>query len=283
MMPMALFFLLLPALAAVMAGVAVAGFNRHQVLEDGPLIRQFLVAMTIFVLVLVGVSKSHPVRMRLDPVYKLQTELAADPVLQALRENAPDDAKKLENLLILATNEGHSLARAKALTRPVLSLWARYRVSFADHKSVLQWAQVHIDLLKELRERDPALCIQYLQAPTAESLPGLTGFSASNTAAFERAVVQLYTSANQGSRRTGATADPVVSLEELRAHYAEITEQVFQRHGLRFGEGTAKTTEAQLLADTPARVCNAYLDRLEAMQARPAPVAARLLQAALRD
>lgn len=283
MMSMALFFLLLPTMAAVMAGAVVAGFNRHHVLEDGPLIRQFLVAMALFAVVLFGVSQSHPVRMRLDPVYKLQTELAADPVLQALREHAPDDARKLESLLVLAANEGHSLARAKALTRPVLSLWARYRVAFADHTSVLQWAQVHIDSLKELRERDPALCIQYLQAPTAESLPGLTGFSAANTAAFERAVVQLYTSANQGMRRTGRAADPVVSLEELRAHYADITQQVLQRHGLRFGEGTAKTTEAQLLADTPARVCNAYLDRLETMQARPAPIAARLLQAALRD
>ena len=72
-------------------------------------------------------------------------------------------------------------------------------------------------------------------------------------------------------------------LEVLRAHYAEITEQVLERYGLRFGEGTAKATPDQLKADTPARVCDAYLYRLEAMQARPAPVAARLLQAALRD
>ncbi|MFO1261942.1 MAG: hypothetical protein U1E84_01140 [Rhodoferax sp.] len=280
---MAMFFLLLPALAAVMAGLAVAGFNRHQVLEDGPLIRQFLVAMAVFVVVLVGVSKSHTVRMRLDPVYKLQTELAADPVLQALREHAPDDAKKLENLLILATNEGHSLARAKALTRPVLSMWARYRVSFADHGAVLQWAQVHIDSLKELRARDPALCVQYLLPPTAESLAGLTAFSTGNMTAFEQAVVRLYASANQGMRHTGASSNPPVELEVLRAHYAEITEQVLERYGLRFGEGTAKATPDQLKADTPARVCDAYLYRLEAMQARPAPVAARLLQAALRD
>ena len=66
MMPMALFFLLLPALAAVMAGwrsrvQPASGAGRRP--PDPPV----LVAMTIFVLVLVGVSKSHPVRMRLDP------------------------------------------------------------------------------------------------------------------------------------------------------------------------------------------------------------------------
>lgn len=280
---MAWFFLLLPAASALMAGVAVAGFNRHEVLDDASLVRQFLVAMGVCALVLFGASRSHTVRVRLDPVYKLQTELAADPVLHALREHATDDARKLEHLLILASNEGHSLARAKALTRPVLSLWARYRVAFADHKAVLQWAQVHIDSLKELRARDPQLCISYLLPPTAESLPGLAAFSAANTAAFEQAVVQLYAAANQGLRRAGSAGDPAVELEVLRAHYAEVTEQVLQRHGLRFGEGTAKTTEAQLKADTPARVCDAYLYRLEAMQARPAPVAARLLQAALRD
>ncbi len=283
MTTLALFFLMVPSLAAILAGVAVAGFNRHQVLEDGPLIRQFLVAMGVAVVVLVAVANSHGVRMRWDPVYRLQTQLAADPVLQALHAYAADDGRKLHDLLVLAVNEGHTLAQAKALTRPVLAEWARYRVGFADQATSLRWAQVHMDALRELQARDPTLCIQYLLPPSAESLPGLAALSAANTAAFEEAVVQLYTAAHRTMSRTGASTDAPVQLDELRAHYRAVTELVAQRHGLRFGEGTARATVAQLQADTPARVCAAYLFRLEAMQASPTPVAARLLQAALRD
>jgi hypothetical protein len=280
---LSIFFLLTPTVGAVLAGVVVAVMNRNEVLEDSSLIRQFVVVMLACSVILFGASKTHSVRMRIDPVYKLQTELNTDPVLQAIKEHAPDDGRKLEELLVLGTSEGHTLAQAKALTRPVLVTWARYRVGFAEHKATLQWAQVHIDALKELRDKDPALCVQYLLPPTAEALTGLMSFSAANTAAFEAALIELYASAHRKMGHTSKANDPPVDLEVFRAQYGLVADAVWQRHGLRFGEGTAKATVAQLKADTPKRVCDAYIFRLETMQASPAPVAARLLQAALRD
>ena len=62
----------------------------------GP-IRQFLVAMAVFVVVLVGVSKSTRCVCDWTPFTSCKTELAADPVLQrryaSMRRTTPRSSK----------------------------------------------------------------------------------------------------------------------------------------------------------------------------------------------
>ncbi len=280
---LALYFLLVPGVCAMLAGTVVWASNRNTVLDDGSLIRHFVCVLTVCLLIAWGLTQTTTFRLRTDPGFKMQTELAADPLYQAVKEHAPDDEKKLIAFLAIQISQGQTLKEALAQARPLLSEWMLYRVAFADQKTVLRWAQVSIDALKELRDKDPALCVNALLPLPMQQHPGSVPFSAANASAFRAAVIDIYASANRTMRHVASPTDLPETLEDMQREYRVIADLVQQRFGLKFGEGTAKATVAQLTSASPAHVCNAFIFRLEVMQALPQPIAAGLLRGTLRD
>lgn len=142
---------------------------------------------------------------------------------------------------------------------------------------------MNIDTLKELRAKDPALCVQSLLPPPADQRPLSVVFSPTNSDAFEASLIGLYASAGRTMRRERSLTDLPVTSEETQLAYSAITEQVQQRFSLNFGGMTAAASPGLLQSASPGLVCDAVIFRLEAMQARPQPIAAALLRNTLRD
>lgn len=131
---LALYVLVVPSMCALVAGTLVWVVNRNQVLEDASLIRQFLLILSICLLLAWGVGRTTAFRLRVDPVFALQTALDSHPLYLGIKEHAPDDAEKLRAALAVQTAQGKTLAEALAQVRPLLSRMAPYRVVFLTRK-----------------------------------------------------------------------------------------------------------------------------------------------------
>lgn len=289
MKSLALLALLMPFASATIAGSVVWLTNRGRLVNDGSLLRQFLLILSICMMFAWGVSRTTTFRLRTDPQFALLTALKVHPLYLTIKQYEPDKESQLLAQLGSHLAKGATLDSAFRQTRPLLSHMLRPRVAFASDTAVLVWAQVHLDTLRELGAKNPALCVQYLLAQAADQSPdqqtltlALSELSADNHSAFQAALIELYASADSSMRRQTST-DPSVELRDVQLAYRTITEQVQQHYGLTLGDSTGQVTAAQLQVDSPMRVCSAYMYRFEAMQAQYRPVAARLLRGVLRE
>ncbi len=277
---MALYFLLLPAFCAVIAGTVIWATNRGQVLDDSSLIRQFILWFAICTALAWGLTKTDTVRLRIDPQYKLQTEVEAHPVYAAVKRIARDDHTTLHNFLAVQIAKGQTLTDAFLAARPLLEGLARYQLQFVDQKTMLIWANVQIDTLKELQAKDPALCFRALSIKPAPSAPSPLAqtFSADNTRAFHQAVIEVYESNYRYNSSPRPPSEGGLDLNEVRLEYRAIMETVTQR----FGEPMTKQLSGWGLANPPTeppdRICAAKIFQLQAMQSRPPAMANRLLR-----
>jgi hypothetical protein len=77
--------LLMPACATV-AGLVVGVAHRHEALDDGALLRNFLIILVIGMTAAWGIGRTDAVQMRLYPQLRMQTDLNAHPVYVAFNE-----------------------------------------------------------------------------------------------------------------------------------------------------------------------------------------------------
>jgi hypothetical protein len=277
---MALYFLFLPAFSAAIAGTVIWSTNRGQVLDDGSLIRQFILWFAICTALAWGLTKTDAVRLRIDPQYKLQTEVDAHPVYAAVKGRGGEDHVKLHNFLATRIAQGQTLTDAFLAARPLLEDMVKDRLQSADQKSALNWANVRIETLRELQAKDPVLCFRALSAKPLPAIPTLLvqNFSAENTRAFHQAVIEVYKVSERDASNVRPPSESGPDLNEVKLEYRTIMETVSQR----FGEPMSKQISAWGLADAPTeppdQVCAAKIFQLQAMQSRPPAMAIRLLR-----
>ncbi|OYY74891.1 MAG: hypothetical protein B7Y40_02760 [Gammaproteobacteria bacterium 28-57-27] len=279
-----LFLYLLIPVCATFAGFIVWAINRGQSLDDGTLIRDFLIILAISLLLVGGAGTTDTVRLYLDPQFRLQTEMDAHPVYSTIKRVSPDDHTKLDTFLAVQMSHGDTLAEAFLQARPLLTQLTNQRSGWADQKTKLAWGRVSVDSLKELQAIDPMLCYRTLstQPPSQQELAH--AFSADNTTAFQQAVVKVYESSVLGisNKRSPDDEAPVEFNAAAREFYA-IREAVAQRYGKPVAElATNKKAFPATPTQPPEKMCAARIFQLEAMLERPQAMAARLIDSLLR-
>lgn len=279
---MTVYFILMPPVCAVLTGTVVWAANRNYALEDGKLIRQFLLVLAMLLSVAWAVSQTTTVRLRLDPQFKLQTELDAHPVYATIRRLNPDDHQKLLALLALQIAQGRTLSDAFLQARPLLTDMARNRLGWADQKTTLAWAGVMTETLRELQAHDPLLCYQAMsrQAPLPQA--ALVALSAANSSAFQRSVVDMYESSDRGIRQQGTPGEQRVEFNDAAREFSVVKDSVAQQFGEPIANLLARKSFTELTTEAQRPVCAAMIFQLEAMQARPLPMASTLLKSVLR-
>jgi hypothetical protein len=275
---MEMLVLALPAGCAAIAGAVVWTTNRREILSDASLIRQFLLWLAICMVLVLGLSRTHTVRLRIDPLYRLQTALDAHPVYAAVKLADSGSHAKLHSFLAAQMAGGKSVEAALQAARPLLEDFLKYPVKLVDHKTFLTWAMVQIETLKELQAKDPYLCFGALSPKPLATLPAAQSFSAGNTQAFHQSLLEIYAARQRDAASPRLRGEKGPEFNEVAREYALIMETVKQR----FGESMEKQLSDSGLSLAPTepldKICEAKLFQLQAMQARQPEMASRLLR-----
>lgn len=274
-------FLFMPGCATV-AGLIVWTGTGKEAIEDDRLLRHFLFMLAICVAIGLGVSRTHTVRMRLDPQYRLQTELNAHPIYTAIKQLAPDDHKMLHDFLVLEMSRGGTLDDAFLQARPLLTKLGTGRLGFADQQTHVMWGRLTADTLRALRARDPALCYRAMSAQPVDRQTLAQGFSTENTKAFQQAIIDVYESAHKGMMYSATPRGEPVDFDEAALEYRAIQESIAQRFGEAVVNQLAKKRFPETPAEAPEQLCSARIAQLDAMLERPQAMASRLIDSILR-
>jgi hypothetical protein len=276
---MALYFLLLPAVCAAIAGTVIWVTNRGQVLDDSRLIQQFILWFAICTALAWGLTKTDAVRLRIDPQYKLQTEVDAHPVYAAVKRMSREDHAKLHNFLATQLAQGKTLTDAFLAARPLLEESIRYQLQFTDQKTFLNWANMQIETLRELQAADPLLCFRALSVKPLPSSPLLSPllFSVENTRAFHQSVIEIYEFKDRYNS-TPRTPEKGPEHNEVVREYRAIMETLTARFGAPMEKQLSAWALANAPTETEAQICAAKIFQLQAMQSRPPAMANRLLR-----
>jgi len=272
--------LLFAPVAASIAGVALWALYRHERMEDGQLVRTFVFFAVMVGMALYAAISSDSVRRRIDPQFRMISEIDAHPLYDTFQRLSPDEAKLLEELLTKEMSRGATLSEAMLRARAWLTAAGNHRIGFTDQTTRLNWGRVAVDSLKELRSRDTLLCQQMIsgQKVDTQSLP--QAFTEKNTAAFHSALIAVYEAADKGMRHElprEQAADFNATALEFRSIKAGLERE--------FGADIASFISSRERQDWPAaeeRLCSARIAQLEAMLTRPKATAALLIDSALR-
>jgi hypothetical protein len=279
-----LFLYLLIPLCATFAGLIVWVINRGQSLEDGILIRDFLIILAISLLLVGGAGTTDTARLYLDPQFRLLTEMNAHPIYATIKRVSPDEHRELDTFLALQMSHGDTLAEAFLQARPLLTQLTNHRSGWADQKTKLVWGQVTVDSLKELQAIDPMLCYRALstQPPSQQELAH--AFNADNTRAFQQAVVRVYESSVLGiSNKRSPDDESPVEFNAAAREFSAVREAVAQRYDKPIAElATNKKAFPATPTQPPEEMCAARIFQLEMMLERPQAMAARLIDSILR-
>lgn len=281
MMAFAFGLFFIPVCATV-AGLVTWASTRKQSLNDGDLLRDFLVILAVCTALAWAASRTDAMRMRLDPQFRIQTELEAHPLYSTIKRLAPDDHKVLHDFLVSQMSHGRSLPEAFLQARPLLEKLTRYRLGFADQKSHLTWGRITVDTLKELQARDPVLCYRVLSSLALDQQTLAQGFSEENTKAFQQAVMEIYASADGGMRHARPSDEKPVEFNDAALEYRVIQETIVQKFGEPVSEQLARKRFPEPPVEPPEQMCSAMIMQLDAMLARPQAMASRLIDSVLR-
>jgi hypothetical protein len=272
--------LLFAPVAASIAGIGLWALHRHERMEDGQLVRRFVFFAAMVGIALYAAINSDSARRRVDPHYRMFSEIDAHPLYATFKRVSPDQAVLLGELLIKEMSQGASIADAMLRARAWLTAAGNDRIGFTDQATRLNWARVSVDSLKELRSRDTSLCQQVISGQQIDTRALQQAFSETNTAAFHSALIAVYEAADKGMRRElpfEPGADFNATALEFRMIQAELERQ--------FGADIASWISSRERQDWPAaadKLCAARIAQLEAMLRRPKATAALLVDSALR-
>jgi hypothetical protein len=279
--------LTLPA-CAVASGLVVGVVHRHEELEDGALLRQFIVFIVIGFALLYATMQRPTVQLRLHPELQLQADIEADPIYKALAHIGPEDAARFRAVLATERATSATLPEARLQARSMLTALATARLGFADQATRIAWGQVTLDTLRELKTRSPEECYSTLSGQALDRETLAHGFSAQNTAAFEAAALQVVLespgleSPGKGLRRERRGDDRPADFNATMLEYQGIQDEVAQVFS---PEVSALLTNKRFPLSPPMSadtVCAARIYQLEAMLKRPKATAALLIDSALR-
>jgi hypothetical protein len=280
--------LTLPA-CAVFAGAGTWVMHRGEAVDDYRLLRSYMVFFAIAVVVSYGVIRTDTVRKKIDPAYKmmsdlnkLQADLDAHPVFAALKAASPDEHAKLSQAMMADGAKGMSIPAMLLVARPWLAQLGTRQSGFADAETRVAWAQVTLDTLIEMRRRSPQVCFQVIANLPEGNLALTQGLSASNSKAFEQAFADLMKSIHRGMTNRAATPGVAVEFNEAARQWRTIMDSV----KAEYGDAATAIVSGKKFAATPPelqdQVCSARIRQLGLMLDQPVPMASRLVDSALR-
>jgi len=266
-------------ICASVAGLIVGALHSDEALHDSDLVRNFLVVMSIAMIAVWGTSRTHTVRVHIDPAYRIETEIDANPTYTAINNVNPQLGKSLHEILVgYMWNDDMTVSDALIEARPLLTASVQERLGWADQATHMQWARFVVDSLKELQAQDSSLCYDAMAGKSMD--PWL--FSAENTSAFRQVAVQVLESADKGMRRTRPSTEKHVEFNAAALEFRVVQQEIEQRFGPAVAEQIARRKFSDPPVDSSAQLCRARIAQLEAMLKRPQPMAARLLDSVLR-
>jgi hypothetical protein len=298
-----LFPILFVPVCAMGAGLLVWVYGLGHTHSDDDLIKQFLVALVLCGTVLFGVSKTNTVRMRIDPEFRIQTELDAHPVYATVKRLDAEEIQSLEADLREHIATGSSVADAFLQARPYLTRVGTAKLQFADQKTHIEWARVNVETLRILQAHDPTQCYQLLATGELSRQAAANYFSAENTKAFQQALIDVYESAHRywGGQHP---ADKRAALRDVQIEYSGINDAFVEKYGAHIAKQIAmgeafpampKALSRQApggasgeaggdaeIAKTMALTCEARIAQLDAVLERPQPMASAILDTLLR-
>jgi hypothetical protein len=269
-------------LSAMLAGGVLSVSTRGELLEDGALIRQFVLLLAIAALLLYGIGTRDFVRVRVDPGYREEKAFLEHPLPAAMRQWSSSDANELRAFIAQRVAQGETTAEAFRQARRLLERKGARMVLFGDADARLAWARAELEGLKEQQARDPEACYRALAAQPLDAGAPSGGYSDANTVALHEALAALYESAPRMKQNRGVSSR-AVSLAEGRAAYAPIYQAIASRWGDPIAKRLSGVGQFPFPVQEPAdAVCAARIYQIEAILEQPAPVAAYLAGNLLR-
>jgi len=270
-----------PACAAASA-LVVGVVNRRNELEDGALLRQFILVLVIGVGLTYTTLQRPNVQLRLHPELQLQAEIEADPIYKGLADIGPEYAARFRAVLINEQVTSATLPQARLQARSMLTALATERLGFADQATHIAWGRVMLDTFRELKAQSPEQCYLALSGQALDRETLAHGFSAQNAAAFESAAIQVLGSFGKHSPRANPNTDQPADFNATMLEYRGIQDKVARVFN---PEVSALLTNKRLPQSPPMSadtVCAARIYQLDAMLERPKATAALLIDSTLR-
>ncbi len=266
-------------LCATATGFIVWLLYRNESLEDPQLQRNFLVVFAILLCVGWAVLRTDAVRMKMDPGFRIKTEIEANTLFKTINEiDESGTGRTLRQSLEQRMIAGASLTEALARSRPLLSEAARYRLGFADQQTRIMWARYVADTLEELQQ-DPDSCYLVVSGDTLDE--GGDALSADNTEAFHAVLIRLYESSDMTMRRVHSPTDVPTDLDAAGREFRSIEKDLTSE----YGPEVADALSSRKFENPPApaeTMCRARIFQLEEILKRPQGTAATLVGNALR-
>jgi hypothetical protein len=272
--------LLFAPLAASIAGVGLWALYRHESMEDGQLVRRFVFLGVMAGMALYAAISSDSMRLRIDPHFKMASEIDAHPLYDTFKRLSPDEAQVLRESLTKEMSQGATISDAMLRARAWLTAAGNHRIGFTDQATRLNWGRVAVDSLEELRSQDALLCQQMISGQQVDTQSLQQAFSEKNTAAFHSALIAVYEAADKGMRHELQREQPAdfnAAALEFRLIKAGLERE--------FGGDIASwisSRDRQAWPATEEKLCTARIAQLEAMLTRSKATAALLIDSALR-
>jgi hypothetical protein len=273
---------------AVASALVVGVIHRHDELEDGALLRQFIVVLVIGTGLLYTTIQRPSVQLRLHPELQLQADIEADPIYKTLAHIGPEYAARFRAVLVTERVTSATLPQARLQARSMLTALATERLGFADQATRIAWGQVTLDTLRELKARSPEQCYAALSGQALDRETLADGFSAQNSAAFEAAALQVLLespgieSPGKGFRRGRTDDERPADFNATMLEYHAIQDEMVPIFGPEVSVLLTKKRFPQSPPMSADTVCAARIHQLEAMLKRPKATAALLIDSALR-
>lgn len=280
---LALFPIFVPA-CALLAGVFTWTITRGERPDDGELLRHFLVALAMLLLVSYAITTTDAVKERLNPSIKARKTLEELHVHVALKEHLPAEWQPIEQEMAAALSAQVPLPQVMSQMRTHYLRLVRRLLPFSRSPAVLAYGEALLPALRELQPVDAGLCLRLAWPRAGAPFDASGRLSAPVAFAYEAAVAQVVEQNSLAVTRDGKARPPeppgaFASLGELQAGYAAIGEAMEPRFGAAVGQlHTPGVTDLD-----PAVACAATIELISRSLAQPPGVARALLTNLLRS
>ncbi len=269
-----------PVCGIVAGAISWLCFRREDT-DDGSLFMGFMVPFAIGVMVLYGFSRTDTVKLRTDPLFRLQSQLDAQPVYVALKNYAKTEYPQLHEAMIADGLQGVSVANMLRDLRPWFTSFGTQRMGFADASGRVAWARMYVDTLSELRERSPEVCFQVIARLPEGNKALQTELGEANRRAFEEVFVRHLQVTYEGMGDVSGR-QKMAAFDDASRQWRVLMDQIKDRYGPEIADLLAKKKFATAPADTHGTVCAARIAQLNLFMQEPEPMAGVLVDSAMR-
>ncbi|MCC2676019.1 MAG: hypothetical protein K0R58_2966 [Ramlibacter sp.] len=239
---------------AALAGVFTWMLTSGRKPEDGELVKDFLVALTMLLMASFAITRTDWVRSRFDEGYQARAAYLQMPVHVALKEHRPDEWKQMELVAVQAFDEMVPPKVVLAQTRMHYPGLARRLLGTAQGGAVLAYAEALVPVLDQLRSSAPAQCVRMawpqIAADPFDPSPRL---SAAVNLAYEQAVARVVAENTASAVKGAWKAEASASLQELQAGLEQVRAETAEKHG----DAVAQLHTLAVAEMEPAAACAA--------------------------